>query len=159
MSHVAVVDTVITDLEALKKAVKSLGLEWREGQKTYRWFGTWVKDYNSNDAAYKNGVDPKTYGKDSLHAIGIPGNDTSYEIGVIQNRDSDGNIKDGFRLVWDFWSGGHGLTAFVGNKDCGKLVAEYNKESLKAEASVNGYSVNEYTNEQGQIVLEMQEYA
>lgn len=160
MSHVAIVATVITDLDALKKAVKNLGLEWREGQKTYRWYGTWVNDYNAADAAYHSGIDPKTYGKNSIHAIGIPGNSTSYEIGVTENRDSDGTIIPGYRLVWDFWSGGHGLTEFVGDKNASRMVAEYNKEALKNEATVNGYQVSaEYVNEEGQMVVEMTDYA
>lgn len=159
MSHVAVIKTEVKSLEALKAACKRLGLEFLEGQTTYRWFGTWVKDYNQPDAAYQNGVKPESYGKDSLHAIGIPDNDQSYEIGVLQNTNSDGQPIEGFKLVWDFWSGGHGLDKFVGGKGAEKLVAGYAVEAFREEAVAQGYAITETTDENGYIQVEALDYA
>ena len=45
MSHVSTINVEIRDLEALKEACKVLGLEFKEGQKTYKWFGRHVGDY------------------------------------------------------------------------------------------------------------------
>ncbi len=45
MSHVATIEIQIKDLAALKQAAKDLGLEFRENQKTYRWYGYSVGDY------------------------------------------------------------------------------------------------------------------
>ena len=159
MSHVAVIKTEVKSLDALKAACKKMGLEFREGKTTYRWYGTWVRDYGQDDAAYLNGVPPEDYGKNSEHAIGIPGNSTSYEIGVVKNRDSDGNELPGWKLVWDFWAGGKGLDKYVGGADAGKLVAQYSVEALKEEAILQGYAVTEGVDEQGNIQLEMEDYA
>jgi hypothetical protein len=100
MSHVAMVSIEIKDLDALKVAAEECGLEFRENQKTYKWYGKWMNDYSGDDAAYKAGLDPKDYGK-CAHAIGVPNNNRAYEIGVIDK----GEGKYG--LVWDFWQGGH----------------------------------------------------
>lgn len=117
MSHVATVDVTIEDLAALKLACKELGLEFVEGQKTYRWYGRWMNDYSGQDAAYKHGIEPKDYGK-CEHAIRIPGNKNAYEVGVA--RGNDGKLH----LIWDFFAGGYGLMEAIGD-NAGKLRREY----------------------------------
>ena len=40
MSHVSKIETVITNINTLKKACNNLGLVFKEkNQKTYKWFG------------------------------------------------------------------------------------------------------------------------
>lgn len=117
MSHVSTVEIDVNDLESLRVACKALGLEFVEGQTTYRWYGKWVQDYSEGDAAYKNGIDPKDYGK-CEHAIRLPNNPNAYEVGVA--RRADGKLT----LVWDLWSGGKGLEAVIG-KNGSKLRQEY----------------------------------
>ena len=145
MSHVASVEIEIKDFEALKAACKTLGLEFRKGQKTFKWYGQWVGDYSGNDAAYKNGIDPKDYGK-CEHAIGIPGNTQAYEIGVIQ--------KDGkYSLIYDFWQGGYGIEKVAG-KGCKNLINQYAKEVAISKVKKLGYTVTEKTNADGEIEIE-----
>lgn len=117
MSHVSTLDVVIDDLDALKKACELVGLEFVEGQRTFRWYGRWMNDYAADDAAYKNGIKPEDYGK-CEHAIRIPGNSKAYEIGVA--RRADGKLT----LVWDFYCGGFGLEEKIG-KTGGLLRREY----------------------------------
>src|SRR5437016_6251552 len=105
MSHVAAIKTEITDLEALKRACDELGLTFKEGQTTYKWFGQWVNDYHGEDAAYKSGIDPKDYGK-CAHAIGVPG--SGYEIGVVKL--PNGN----FTLIYDFFGPGRKIMETLG---------------------------------------------
>jgi len=84
MSHVTVIEFEIRDLECLRQACTELGLEFREGQKTFRWFGVHVGDYKVPD-----GFAVQDMGKCD-HAIGLPGNGPSkkaYEIGVVRRRD------------------------------------------------------------------------
>ena len=120
MSHVSCIDVEIKDLAALKQVAKELGLEFVEGQKTYKWYGQWVKDYNANDAAYKHGIAPENYGK-CAHVLRIPGNQQAYEVGVVE-------LPNGsYKLVWDFWAGGYGLRDKIGTKG-EKLVQGYSKE-------------------------------
>lgn len=98
MSHVvANPDFVITDLDALAEACPSIGLEFRRDQLTWKWYGTWVNDYSAADAAYKSGIKPEDYGK-CLHAIGVQGNATAYEIGLVPNPHGEGFIP-----VYDFY--------------------------------------------------------
>ncbi len=110
MSHVTDVKLKIRDLEALKDAAKECGLEFRENQLTYAWWGTFVGD----SRAYGQ-HDPKQFGK-CEHALRIPGDKPvnghsgPWEIGVVKARDGDG-----FDLLYDTYGGaGSRLTARVG---------------------------------------------
>lgn len=123
MSHVVTVETIVTDLECLEKACADVGLVLRRGKKTFKWYGRWVRDYHASDAAYKAGIDPKTYGK-CEHAIEVPDNANAYGVGLVP---VDGG--KGWRLVWDFYAGGLGLCEKLSNdkngQDAGKLLHAY----------------------------------
>jgi hypothetical protein len=139
------------NIEALKRACKKVGLEFRENQKTYKWYGRWVQDYHGSNAAYKLGINPEDYGK-CEHAIGIPGNNTAYEIGICRN--NEGKMV----MVWDFWGGGNGLESVAG-KDCHKLVQAYSAEVTAETLTQQGYIQSEYTtNADGEIELVYQRY-
>ena len=151
MSHVATVEIQIKDLEALKTACKSIGLIFKENQKSYKWYGSWQNDYSASNAAYKAGIDPKDYGK-CAHAIGIPGNSQAYEIGVVKRPGGT------FKLVWDFWNGGFGLEKVAG-KDCSKLVQSYASEVCKKHLKAQGYSLGTTKlNDQGEIEMIFTQY-
>jgi hypothetical protein len=130
MSHVAAIECKIKDLNALERAAKSLGLLLNRGQKTFKWFGQWVNDYNATDAAYRQGYGPEDYGK-CEHAISIPGNPSAYEVGVVPAKDGNG-----FTLLYDFYSGGHGMTNMIGGKHAEKLIQAYKKEVVLAEPTI-----------------------
>lgn len=132
MSHVATVDIEIKSLESLRAACAALGLDFREGQKTYKWYGTWMRDYSSENAAYRNGIDPSKYGHCD-HAIGVPGNDRAYEVGVVLQQDGS------YKLVWDFYCGGFGLMDLTGH-DCSKLMKAYVGDVAKRTLRKKGYS-------------------
>ena len=133
MSHVATVDIEIKDLAALRLACSEIGLEFREGQKTFKWYGRWVNDYSADDAAYRAGIDPKNYGKCD-HALSVPGNSKAYEIGVVKQPNGS------YKLAWDFYSGGFGLMEKVGQK-CGKLVSSYAGHVAKHTLFKQGYAI------------------
>lgn len=132
MSHVTTVDLVVSEAELpmlVEFCEKQLGLEFRQNQKTFKWFGQWANDYNTADAAYLNGVDTKDYGK-CEHAFGVPNNPHAYEVGLVRTKDGH------FRFVFDFWAGGHGLCKLIGAKG-EKLwqgFAEYKIQQKVAEA-------------------------
>ena len=144
MSHVAMVQTIIRDLESLKKAVKEAGLEWREGQTSYRWYNNWVQDYSNEDAAYRNGIDPKTYGKNSIHAISVPNNSQAYEIGVCHHPDKEKHPND-YVLVYDNWRGGFGLEQLAG-KDCCNIVQKYSQKVVLKQLYSSGYTASQKVN-------------
>ncbi len=56
--------------------------------------------------------------------ITIPGNNTCYEIGVVRRRDG----LPGYILLYDFYAGGHGMTAMVGTERCSKLKKAYSTQ-------------------------------
>lgn len=132
MSHVASIDIEIKDLAALKAACAEVGLQFKEGQTTYKWYGRWMNDYSGADAAFKADVSPKDYGK-CAHAIGVPGNSQAYEIGVVQAKDGK------YKLVWDFWQGGFGLEKLAGPK-CSHLVQSYVGHVAKKTLAQQGYA-------------------
>jgi len=126
MSHVSTIDLEIKDLGALKAACGRLGYQWKEGQKTYRWYGRWIGDYPM----------PQGFKMEDLghceHAISVPG--ASYEIGVV--------TKNGkTTLLWDFFSSG-GLQGVIGENG-GKLKQAYATEATRRAARRAGYQVTE----------------
>ncbi len=150
MSHVANVDLEIDDLGSLKEAAKAIGLEFMDGQTTFKWFGRFMNDYNGQNAAHLHGINPKDYGK-CLHAIRIPGNDKAYEIGVIKNPNGKG-----FTLVWDFWQKGFGLQDVIG-KDGGLLKQSYTIMRAKKEMLRKGYRATTTKDAKGNMFLEFSE--
>jgi hypothetical protein len=132
MSHVACVDIVIKDLEALKIACERLGWQLVKGAKTYEWYGRWVNDYDKADAAYKHGVKTEDYGKCD-HKIKIPG--VKYEIGLMEQPDKS------YKAIFDFYS--HELKEAVGGQSCPKLKQLYGVEKTKLECIKKGFKVAE----------------
>lgn len=133
MSHVATVKVKVKDLDALRVAAESLGMELRVGQTTHRWYGKWVNDYHGEDAAFRHGIDPKTYGK-CAHAVAVKGNASAYEIGLVAQPDGS------YALAWDFFAGGYGLEKVAGKK-CGNLVRAYVAEVNRKTLARQGYRV------------------
>lgn len=148
MSHVTEIDLEIRDLDALKKACEMLGLEFREGQKTYRWFGTHVGDYPL----------PKGFTKEEMghceHAIAIKnGNGASngqlpYEVGVVTRRDG----KQGYTLLWDFYCGGFGLQAKIGENGHA-LTDSYSAALSVQKLRRQGFRIQQTKTPQGKIVI------
>lgn len=142
ISHVATVDLHIKDLDALAEACKRFGLELVRGQKSYRWYGKHVGDYPL----------PAGFKEDELgtceHAIRIPGNTGSYEIGVVKRRDG----KPGYSLLWDFFAGGYGLEEKVGT-GCQKLKQAYSVTVAKRAAQKQGMRVQEHVTSDGKVRL------
>jgi hypothetical protein len=139
MSHVSEIELKILSLDALKAACARLGLEFVEGQKTYKWYGTWVGDYPKPEW-----VKLEDLGK-CQHAIKVPG--ASYEIGIVEHQ---GEIK----LLWDFYFTG-GLEAKLG-KSGGRLIQAYSVEQAKRTARKAGYFVKEKVEENRSVTLTMQ---
>lgn len=142
MSHVAQIELQVRDLEALKRAAKSLGLEFVENQRTYRWYGRSVGDY-----PLPEGFTVQDLGKCD-HALRVPGNPHAYEIGVVRSRTSPGWV-----LLWDFWQGGYGLQELVG-EGAHKLKQAYAVEAAKRAAQRAGHRFLGQTRKaDGSIVL------
>lgn len=135
MSHVVDCDIVIKDLDAFKEACKEIGLEFRENQKTWKWFGRWMNDYDAEDAAYKAGVKPEDYGK-CVHACAVPGDRNAYELGLVKNPKGEG-----FCMVFDFWGEeGAKLKKVIGEAGA-KLKTEYSLKVLEKQSKKRGYKV------------------
>jgi hypothetical protein len=135
VSHVASVDIEVKDLDALDEAAKQLGLELVRDQKSYRWFGQHVGDF-----PLPEGFKAEDLGQCD-HAIRIPGGmapggQAPYEIGVVRRRDG----RPGYTLMWDFWCGGYGLQAKVGD-GCQKLVCAYASAVTKKTMIKQGYRI------------------
>lgn len=146
MSHVAIIDIVIKDLDALEAAAKRLGMELVRNQRTFQWFGISVGDYAAAaDAAEKHGIAQEDFGKCD-HAIRIPGAVDAYEIGVLKG-------PAGYRMIWDHWDSR--LRKTVGD-GAGKLLQAYAIECATREARRNGYTVTERALPNGSIKLQIQ---
>jgi len=142
MSHVATIDLDIKDLAALKKAASQLGLEFKEDQKHYKWYGESYGDY-----PLPEGFTKKDLGK-CEHALSIPNSPASYEIGITKRRDG----RPGYTLLWDFWQGGYGLQAHVG-ENADRLRQLYSAEVAKKEARKKGFRLVEKKLGNGNIII------
>ena len=124
----------IDDLDALQIACKALGLEFRKDQKQFKWYGRHVGDY-----PVPEGFTKEDMGKCD-HAIAIPNNSSAYQVGVCKARDK----KGGWTLLWDFWSGGKGLQAKIGDGGA-RLLEEYAATRAERVLRSQGYIVQRKT--------------
>lgn len=152
MSHVAVIDLHIKDLDSLDEACKMLGLTLVRNKSNWRWFGRWVDDYHAQDAAFKFGINPNEYGNCAEHVITVAGNNEVYEIGVVKRRDG----KAGWMLLFDFWAGGNGMKDFVGNEKCSALKQAYSVCVAKKSVIAQGYkaTIKKAANGHMQVIAE-----
>lgn len=147
MSHVVDLNLVIKDLDSLKKACEELGLELVEGQKTYKWFGTFM-----GDSPLPEGFTAKDLGK-CEHAIRVPGSNTAYEIGIVKRKDGNG-----YTALWDFWNGGYGLKAKIhdsqGLENNGDMLMQnYASQVSIKQAKKKGFTVTKTVASNGEIIL------
>lgn len=106
MSHVSKIELKVKDLASLKRACKNLGLDFKENQKKFKWYGHHVGDY-----PLPQGFKKEDMGKCD-HAISVKNNPKAYEVGVCKSRDGSG----GYELLWDFWQNGYGLKDAIGDE-------------------------------------------
>lgn len=146
MSHVASVEVTITDLNALKEACKALGWKFLEGQKTYRWYGTWVDDSPVPDHLFSpaetariramSREDRRKFMTDYLgkcdHAISVPG--AGYQIGLRSRGDGT------FSVAFD-WYQQRTLLDALGGQKAPKLVQAYSSEKVKMDARRYGHII------------------
>jgi hypothetical protein len=157
MSHVVAYKNIVYPESCIQdgtlaRALDELGMELIVGKKTFNWYGRWLDDYQREDAAFRQGVDPSQYGK-CEHAIRIKGaRPTDYEIGLVRTADGTGFIP-----VLDFFGSGNKLREFVGDKGQ-HLGTAYNKAAIYQEAQVNGYAMTEETLDSGKIRLVATKY-
>jgi len=112
-------------LEAIHLAAERLGGTLREAN-TYKWYGRYMGDH-----PLPEGITKEQLGKCDW-AISFP--NAEYEIGILDNHDGT------YRVLWDFWSGGH-LQNAVG-KDGVDFIRAYEIEQTTLLGIENGYSVD-----------------
>lgn len=125
MSHIATVDLQIFNLEALKIAAASVGLEFLENQKNFR--------------AYR-AVNP------CVHALRVIGMPNAYEIGLATRGDGS------YALLWDNYANGQGLCDKIG-EDAGLLLQAYGIQAAIADAELEGMTYQQETDAEGNIFL------
>nr|WP_272881439.1 DUF1257 domain-containing protein [Fundidesulfovibrio soli] len=114
-------------MHCLKQACLRLGLEFRENQRSYVWYGRLVQP---DRYPLPDGITEKDLGK-CHHAIHIP--NASYEIGIVQQGHK-------FLLLADFWD--TRLKNAIGDGG-GKLKQAYGAERTIQEARRRNYRVVE----------------
>jgi hypothetical protein len=69
MSHVVGIDIEVSDLAALEAAAEQHCDLVAVRTTSYDWWGCWLDDYHGDNAAYKMGFDPRTYGACELALV------------------------------------------------------------------------------------------
>lgn len=164
MSHVVENKARIkeSELDLLRRAVAQVpGVEWREGQKTYGWYGRWADDSPVPESMFppeelarvramsrpeRQAVMNAILGK-CEHAIHVPG--SSYEVGVVRRADGS------YTLRYDFWGGsGEKLVRALGGRQGEKVMQAYGREWIREQARGLGqYVESEETRADGSIRL------
>lgn len=145
MSHVVSIKTELRDLDAVEAACKELGLTLKRGQKSIKWYGRWVNDYDAADAAYKLGIKTEDYGK-SDHAITVPG--SGYEVGLLRNP-----ATGGYKLYFDFYGhNGQAIQKAIGQNG-EKLVQLYATHKATSDLRKKGMIVQRQVGANGSIKL------
>lgn len=124
-------------------------------QQSYKWYGTWVDDYDGADAANRHGIDPKDYGKCD-HALVVDGDDEAYEIGVVASKTEPGS----FQLVYDFYGENKGqkLKRRIGGEG-ERLKQSYTKYAALNSLTLKGFKLsNETRLDNGSIQLTLKTY-
>ena len=142
MSHVTDVGVELYDLPALRRAAARLGLEFCEGQLTYRWYNRFM-----GDAPLPAGFKVEDLGR-CEHALKVPGSPKAYEIGVCRSR-----TGEGWTLLYDDWQGGFGLEAVAG-KNLDALHRAYAEEVALAEVRALGIEPDQQEDEEGWLWIE-----
>lgn len=143
MSHINKIETVINWLDALWEACHLIpGLNEKIGQKTHRWYGSFVGDTRPNMSKQEI----QTFGK-CEHAIEVAGSD--YDIGVYKN--ADGN---GYYLAFDHYSstGGKVIEQKLG-VGLEKLRQMYAVCAARATAKRHGHTTSTKPTVDGKMVV------
>lgn len=140
MSHVTDVKLCVKDLDAVEETLAEQfpNLELRRNQKTYKWYESWVNDYRGAKAAVDQGHDPKDFGKCD-HAIGIKGDKSSYEIGLVKRKDGEG-----WDMLWDRWGSGAWVERAMGTDASGfrrEYAATVATRRAKSTLAKKGFKV------------------
>jgi hypothetical protein len=130
VSHISKIELIINDLSSLKAACSRMNLEFRENQKTYRWYGKWIGNEPIPQGLVPGRCD---------HAIHVP--NAAYEVGVIKQDDAN------YSLHADMFSGG-GLEPIIG-KDAGLLKQAYTIARVRKEAHQKRMRINEIQTDTG----------
>jgi len=130
MSHVAKIKAEIKDLKALKNTCDRMGWQFKENQKSYKWYGRHIGDYPMPEGLTQNDL-----GKCD-HAISVP--NCNYEIGVVKNKLNGGKTYD---LLWDFFDSS--LKLAMGGDTAPKLVQAHTIEAGKIAARKKGLTFKE----------------
>ena len=130
MSHISKIELVINDLQCLKMACNRMGLEFRENQKSYRWYGKWI-----GNEPIPQGLIPG----ECDHAIHVP--NAQYEVGIICQE------ANNYSLHADMYFGG-GLEPIIG-KDAGLLKQAYGIERVYKESRQKRMRIQEIPTETG----------
>ncbi|MCX5814175.1 MAG: DUF1257 domain-containing protein [Proteobacteria bacterium] len=131
ISHIAKIELEIKLLDALIAACNRLGFEFVKNQKTYEWYGRYMRD-----TPLPEGITENQLGKCD-HAIKVPG--CSYEIGIVKRNNN-------YHLLWDSWESQ--LRLAIG-KNAGIIKQAYTTEVVRHDAKIKGYRITEKQTEKG----------
>lgn len=146
MSHVTTAVAQPTDLNALAAAAQKFG-GVLERKSTYNWYGRHVGDY-----PIPAGIRREDLGKCD-YVIRLPG--VRYEVGVLKQGDK-------YTLLYDFYGSGgshdgNRLREVFGD-GLSKLCTSYNQAVVAQMAAVHGYTISECTQENGDVVWNLNKY-
>lgn len=147
MSHVALCEFGVQDLDALEAVGKELGFVLKK-QSSFRWYGRFLNDWHDKRAAVEQGFDPKKFGQCEYvlqlkdHIAGQFGD---YEIGVVPSL-----TGKGWALLYDSYGPGRKLEARAGVQ-LSKLKQGYSGEVARRYLVKKGYKVTKKYKENGEV--------
>lgn len=155
MSHVTTVSNFLIPEDSLSDfaaACPELGLVFHHGQRTHRWYGKFMSDWDVKEAAVNMGFNPQNFGK-CEHAVSLAGDPKAYEIGLVRvsvKTEPDGSQtvvedKNGkcFAPVLDIWGPGQPMAKACGGASLKDLAYAYGRRVITRVAAARRMTVQE----------------
>lgn len=152
MSHVTTGDICVKELADVEAALEEFPRATLiMDQTSFKWYGRWMNDWSTDEAAVTRGFDPKTFGQCD-HVIHVDG--VHYEIGLVMRPDGTGHD-----LMYDAWGhGGAELERAFGGRGLPRLKEAIGIQAATRAACELGYQVEEQQTEDGRRQLRVWGY-
>ena len=121
-----------------------LGGEYLPQETSIRWYGRFLDDWNSQEAAV-NRIDSTRFGTTDAGIVRFPG--CAYDMGLLKNEDGS------YTPYFDSWGEGQKLAKKLGGMACTKLKDEYAAAVSTRLLARKGFRVTRTVDAKGAIVL------
>lgn len=147
MSHVTVQEAKVDNITDASVGAEACGMEVVKADR-FKWFGQWVNDWHTKDAAVTQGYDPKTFGRCEYVIRRKDRHPSAYEIGLIPRKDGKG-----WDMMYDTYSTGGKLVEEKAGRKLAKLKEEIGVACAMRKLKAKGHKPIRTKDKQGRTMV------